>query len=246
MQVNLIDYTGYGTINPSRRAANLLIFTKSTRLQMNPSLMSDIESWDEDKIETELKYMADSIPSSWEFVSLTFLIEDVTRAFTHQLVRTRTASFAQQTMRVLDVSQGSGWKYGAGPTTENNKTYIETMKIIADSYKQMIAEGVNKEDARGILPTNILTNIVMKIDMRNFISMAHKRTSFRVQSEYRKIIGLMLIEVSKVYKWFYIFYRVNSAQAQTELSRMIQDNKSLSIQEKIDFYKKLDIIKGEM
>ena len=77
-------------------AIDLLLFTKSTRLQLTPGLMDEIRSWPEERKLNELRYMAKTVPSSWEFVDLIFSIEDVTRAFTHQLVRTRTASYAQQ------------------------------------------------------------------------------------------------------------------------------------------------------
>ena len=119
MEVKLIDYTGAGSEDPARHAANLLVFTKQTRLEMKPGLMTEIESWSEEDIYKELLYMANTIPSSWEFVEYKFLINDVTRAFTHQFVRTRTGSYAQQTMRVLNVN---GWTYGTGPSVESNET----------------------------------------------------------------------------------------------------------------------------
>ena len=49
--------------------------------------------------------MANTIPSSWEFVDYTFLVTGVSRAYTHQQVRTRAASYAQQTMRVLNMGE---------------------------------------------------------------------------------------------------------------------------------------------
>ncbi len=90
MKVSLISHTPH--------AAELLIFTKSTRLNMSPGLMDEIMSWSEDKKLAELEYMAATIPSSWEFVDYVFMIEGVSRAFTHQFVRSRNASYAQQTM----------------------------------------------------------------------------------------------------------------------------------------------------
>src|SRR4051812_12726429 len=122
MKVTLIDWTGCG--NPDEwHAANVLIFTKSTRLTMAPGLFKEIADWPTDKKLKELEYMANTIPSSWEFCDYTFMIEGVTRAFTHQFVRSRTWSFAQQTMQVLDVSTGPGWDYLTGPsiTDENVK-----------------------------------------------------------------------------------------------------------------------------
>ena len=86
-------------------AAELLLFTKSTRLTMAPSLLAEIHAWPQEKKLAELAYMANTIPSSWEFVDYVFLVEGVSRAYTHQQVRTRAASYAQQTMRVLSSLQ---------------------------------------------------------------------------------------------------------------------------------------------
>jgi thymidylate synthase ThyX len=53
-----------------------------------------------------LDYISKTIRSSWEFVDYTFQITGVTRAFTHQFVRTRTGSYAQQSQRSVDMSSG--------------------------------------------------------------------------------------------------------------------------------------------
>ena len=110
MKVTLIEYTGKG--RSPRAAAELMVFTKSTRLKMNPGLLQNIKAMTDDEINAELDYMAKTIPSSWEMVDYTFLIEGVTRAFTHQFVRTRNGSYARQTMRILHVS---GFSWSTGP-----------------------------------------------------------------------------------------------------------------------------------
>jgi thymidylate synthase ThyX len=79
MKVTLINYT--------HNAMDLLIFTKNTRLTMSPDRLEEIAKWPLERKWNELEYMANTIPSSWEFCDYTFMIEGVTRAFTHQLVR---------------------------------------------------------------------------------------------------------------------------------------------------------------
>lgn len=248
MKVTLFDYTGAGNIDPGSYAAAILLFTKSTRLEMSPGLLQTVKDTTyNDKIK-QLKEMADTNPGSWEFIDFSFLIEGVTRAFTHQLVRARTASYAQQTLRVLDVSEEKGWDYLTGPSIEsdkmNKKAYDETMSAIDLAYKLIIARGGKVEDARGLLPTNILTNICMKIDMRNFINLARKRQSMRVQDEFRRVIDLALIEVEKVYPWFYMFYKNDQMKAFNDLFIVILESKGLTSEEKTAIYKKLDIIKS--
>jgi flavin-dependent thymidylate synthase len=225
MKVTLIDYTGIGWPDPADRAANILIFSKNTRLNMTPDLIGDIEQWNNERKLEELTYMANTIPSSWEFVDYTFLIEGVTRAFTHQLVRTRTASFAQQTMRVLDVSEGPGWDYLTGPSIEHRALlemdYEAAMAVIAKTYKELIKNGATIEDARGILPTNILTNIVMKLNMRNFVDMVRKRSSSRTQGEYRDVLAAMKEAALAVHPWLKLFIERDADRAISDLEKII-------------------------
>ncbi|GAF67457.1 unnamed protein product, partial [marine sediment metagenome] len=44
-----------------------------------------------------------------EHASFTFFIDGVSRAFTHQLVRHRLASYTQQSMRYVDLSKETGY-----------------------------------------------------------------------------------------------------------------------------------------
>jgi thymidylate synthase (FAD) len=218
MDVKLIDYTGIGTPDPARHAANVLVFTKSTRLKMVPDLMGEIEAMSDSEIEEQLRYMANTIPSSWEFVNYTFLINGVTRAFTHQFVRTRTGSYAQQTMRVLDVE---GWQYGTGPTIESShdlsSRYAGCMSVINHAYRALIEHGAKIEDARGVLPTNILTNIVAKFDLRTLADTARKRASGRTQGEYREVMDAMKQAVIDVHPWATLFMERTFDTAAKEL-----------------------------
>jgi flavin-dependent thymidylate synthase len=223
MKVQLIDYTGAGHPNPARYAAERLVFTKNTRLEMKPGLLEEIGRWSDEAIDAELAYMANTIPSSWEFIDYTFLITDVTRAFTHQFVRTRTGSYAQQTMRVLDVE---GWTYGTGPSIEGKKNlkqvYDEAMGEIDGVYRWLIEQGAKIEDARGVLPTNIHTNIVAKFNLRTMADTARKRASSRTQGEYRSVMETMKSECIRVHPWVDKFFNRTFDVAAAELEEKIK------------------------
>jgi thymidylate synthase (FAD) len=212
-------------ISTTPDALELLIFTKNTRLTMSPGKLEGIMAWSKERKWNELEYMANTIPSSWEFVDYTFMIEGVTRAFTHQFVRTRTASFAQQTMRVLDVSQGKGWDYGTGPSIASRPdlkgNYAAAMEHIDRVYRWLIRDGAAIEDARGILPTNILTNIVMKINMRNFVELIYKRSGPRVQQEYRDVLDAMKASVLEIHPWMSLFICRTFDRAADDLDKEI-------------------------
>lgn len=225
MNVTLEDFTGSGHPDPSDYAATVLIFAKSTRLQMSPGLRQEIAGWPADKKRSELEYIANSIPAAWEFCDYTWLITDVPRSFTHQFVRTRTASFAQQTMRVLDVDKGPGWSYATGPTVashpERQRAYDHVMSIIAMGYRQLVNGGAAIEDARGVLPTDILTNILVKMNLRNFVELVRKRKSARVQLQYREVLDKMVETVRAVHPWVDFFLDRTFDRAADDLQKMI-------------------------
>ena len=194
MKVTLISHT--------QDAADLLLFTKNTRLTMSPGMLDEISNWPEEKKLVELEYMANTIPSSWEFVDYVFLVEGVSRAYTHQQVRTRAASYAQQTMRVLNMNEFDYVYTDRNLADEGAKRVIdEVLDTIKAGYKTLIDIGQPAEDARGILPTNIATNIVAKFNLRTFVDLAKARTGGRTQSEYQKVINAMVDEVLRVHPW---------------------------------------------
>ena len=129
----------------------------------------------------------------FEFASFTFDIMDVTRAFTHQLVRTRHASYMQESMR-FSVHRGELFSYLRDkPTLKGDaiEVYDETMKGIQEGYEALLDMGVSPEDARGVLPTDIFTSICMKVDYRNLLHMAEQRMCLQSQSEHRMFMDLV-------------------------------------------------------
>lgn len=242
MKIKLINCTGFG--NPNKMfAADLLIFTKSTRLNMTPDLMQEIQDMDYDAKMKELEYISQTIPSSWEFVDYTFLVQGVTRAFTHQIVRNRHGSYAQQTMRVLDVS---GFDYLAGPSLHNNddalSTYHAGMMDINSRYEYMIAMGAKVEDARGILPTNILTNIVIKLNLRTMAELAAKRASPRTQGEYREFLMTSCELIMEAHPWAELFLKNRKIGAAKWLDEFIESH--ASEEEKMQAIKMVDILRS--
>lgn len=248
MKVDLIEFTGKGygeagSQNEEWRAADIMIFTKHTRVEMSPDKLSEIEGWPVDKKMAELTYMANTIPSSWEFCDYTFMIRNVTRALTHQLVRARTISFAQQTMQILDMSQGAGWTYeeGDGIATDvgHHEVYKTTMETIAEGYKLMVGEGAKIDEARGILPTHIHTNIVMKCNLRSLVELIHKRESPRNLGEISRLMTALKASVLEVHPWASLFFDRTFDRAAKDLDKEIV-GLDLPIDRKRDLCKLVD------
>lgn len=198
MKVTLINYTA--------NAVDLLLFTKSTRLSMTPALMEKILDMPHGEKIAELEYIADTIPSSWEFVDYVFLVQGVSRAYTHQQVRTRSASYAQQSLRINDVGDFDYIHTLDKDEWSATRARIEVcLQRIKEIYRDSIMAGATIEDARGILPTNIATNIVCKFNLRTFAELVKARTGGRTQNEYQTVVKAMVDEVYKVHPWVGMF-----------------------------------------
>lgn len=195
-------------VNHTQNARQLLVFTKSTRLNLTTDLAEQIGEMTHEELQAELDYMVNTIKSSWEFVDFTFLIEGVSRGFTHQFVRNRLGSYAQQTMRILDVSN---FDYITGPSIASNpalqRQYDILMEQINAGYQNLIKCGAKIEDARGVLPTNIATNIICKFNLRALSQMMMSRASNRTQDEYRLVLDAMYSAVVEAESWTAQFLR---------------------------------------
>lgn len=202
MNVKLINYT--------QDAENLLLFTKYARLSPDADeAMSIIKGWDGERRESELSYISRTIESSWEFVNYVFYVSGVSRALTHQLVRTRAqsicghdVSFAQQSQRTVKLDHLDTVIPKA--VSENEKAtelWIVTLDQILEAQNKLEELGIATQDRRGLTPTNITTQIVVKFDLRTFSHMLEERLCTRAQGEIQEMAKLMMNEVIKVHPW---------------------------------------------
>ena len=201
MKVTLIDRT--------QDALELLLFTKNTRLQSGEG-MAEVRAWPEEKKLAELAYMRDTIKSSWEFVNYTFLIEGVSRAFTHQLVRTRTGHYAQESQRTVDVRE-NGVVTPDGLEAIHRTQFLAATDRAIENYCDMVDDGVPVQDARGALPIAISTSIIASFSLRTLHEMAIVRLCTRTQGEYQDVFRAMKAEVVAVHPWAEPFIRVGCA-----------------------------------
>ncbi|WP_163329164.1 FAD-dependent thymidylate synthase [Desulfurobacterium thermolithotrophum] len=127
----------------------------------------------------------------------TFLVDGISRACSHQLVRHRPASYSQQSQRYVAMKN---FPYVTPKSIENkkveikNKTYSydDVMKFIGEFYEMLVEEGVPKEDARFVLPNACTTRIVFTMNGEELIHFLRLRTCTRAQWEIRKVAIKML------------------------------------------------------
>lgn len=177
-------------------ALDLLLSTKNTRLKHE----SDPSEWPyEEKID-HLLYMRDTIKSSWEFVDYVFRISGVSRMFTHQLVRTRTGAYAQESRRAIDASGDLAVDLPF-IHPESKEEYDEAIRISKEFYNLMIHRGEQRQVARGVLTESLETSIIAKFNLRTLHDMAKVRMCVRAQSEYQDVFRAMREEVLRVHPW---------------------------------------------
>lgn len=220
MRVTLIYWTGYGS--GPWTAADLMIFTKNTRIKMAPDGLLAIHAWTPEKKIEELTYMANTIRSSWEFCDYVFLMEDVTRAFTHQLVRTRHASYAQQTQQILKIDAQSVEPPRGDLPEVTMDIWKNSVNDAARGYEGMLAAGATVEQARGVLPTNIRTNIVVKMNLRTVVEVFGQRISPRNLSEYSEVAREMRACILRVHPWATVFLEQSTDRYLEELDGILK------------------------
>jgi thymidylate synthase (FAD) len=126
--------------------------------------------------------------SPLEFADAVFEILG-SRAFTHQLVRHRLASYAQESQRHVKIKDLS---YFVIPKTIKNnkealKIFKKSLKEIFNSYESLIQLGIPKEDARYILPNATMSRIFVKMNFRAWRHFLKLRCDTSAQWEIRDI-----------------------------------------------------------
>lgn len=156
-----------------------------------------------------------------ESVNFQFRITGVTRGFTHQLVRQRTAAYSQESTRF---AVKSGVPVGLPPSLKDTKSVDEravelsikfpmwpmedclelasdgtTGKVhwrdkwdeavgkVAEVYNYLVNDGMPAEDARGLLPTNLLTQVNYHTSLRGLQDHSGLRLCTQAQFEWREV-----------------------------------------------------------
>lgn len=139
-----------------------------------------------------------ALKAGLEFIDFHFLLEGVTRGFTHQLVRQRTAVYVQESMRFAvkeDASEAVALPpslVGLKEDDPRRRVWDAAVKRVGWSYNALVESGVPAEDARGLLPTNITTRVHYKTNLRNLAEQAGVRLCTQAQFEWRQVwIGII-------------------------------------------------------
>lgn len=146
------------------------------------------ELTDEDREWAWEQANATHLKAPLEAVDLHFMVEGVTRAFTHQMVRQRTAVYAQESLRFA-VKEDIAAR--PGPVIDSNRDvrriWEKQVERTWDAYRALVANGVPAEEARGLLPHDTLTRLNYKTNLRNLVDHLGNRLCTQAQFEWRMV-----------------------------------------------------------
>jgi len=141
--------------------------------------------------------------STIEHIQVSFAINNISRACSHQLVRHRHMSFSQKSQRY--VKEKGQFEYIIPPTVEANAEltakFNDFMSKISDFYQELTEAGIPAEDARFVLPNATVTSMVASLNLRELIHLANLRLCTRAQKEIRILVLKMCNELLKQEPW---------------------------------------------
>ncbi len=129
--------------------------------------------------------------------TFTFLIDGISRACSHQLVRHRPASYSQQSQRYVSMKN---FPYVEPQSLKGKEVEIEgrkysfgdIMELLGEAYEGFVEGGAPKEDARFVLPNACSTRIVVTMNGEEMVHFLRLRTCSRAQWEIRELAVEML------------------------------------------------------
>ncbi len=125
-----------------------------------------------------------------EFASMT--VKFVTdRGVSHELVRHRLCSFAQESTRYCSYKDGCSFVRPADWymwTTEQQQLWVIAMTQSEEIYEKMLDNGMSPQDARSVLPNSLKTEIVVKANFREWSHIIELRTSNKAHPDMRATI----------------------------------------------------------
>ena len=141
--------------------------------------------------------------STIEHIQVSFAINNISRACSHQLVRHRHMSFSQKSQRY--VKEKGQFDYLTPNTIEKNeelnKKFDEFMAKVSEFYLELTEAGIPAEDARAVLPNAASTSMVASLNLREMIHLANLRLCTRAQTEIRILVKRMCDELVKEEPW---------------------------------------------
>ena len=134
-------------------------------------------------------------------LSVKFIVD---RGVSHELVRHRIASFAQESTRYCNYSKD---KFDNGVTfikpfffeegTQNYNEWVYAMDVAEKSYLQMLKDGATPQEARSVLPNSTKTEITITANYREWRNFFKLRTAKVAHPQMQEVTRPLLKELKE-------------------------------------------------
>ena len=141
------------------------------------------------------------------------------RGVTHELVRHRVASYTQESTRYCNYSKGKfnseitviePFFFGDPDISRVYAIWEDSCRKAETSYLELLAYGAKAQEARGVLPNSLKTEIVVTANVREWRHICTLRTSKEAHPQIRQIICPLLSEFRK--RWPVLFDDVGDVE----------------------------------
>lgn len=201
------------------------VLSKAQRATIGISL----ETPDDDNRDWE-EMLQGGLQTALESQVVVFEVSGVSRACTHQLVRTRKAAFHQQSMRASF--------YGNQPETrvpesiwrlpeEVKALYMDAIRACHEAYKAACDADVSYQDARYILPEGTTNYILLEYPLRVFIETFAYRGCFMFQWEIVSVMQAARDILVEMYPWLEPYIKISCEKTKGALDgpKSLQEQK---------------------
>ena len=139
------------------------------------------------------------------------------RGVTHEIVRHRLASYSQESTRYcnytsdkfdnqiscVDPATGFGYDMDSGADRKKREIWERAMEAAERYYFELIQAGAKPEEARGVLPNALKTEIVMTMDLREWRHFLRLRSGRGAHPQMAEIAKMIRAEFTARYPVFF-------------------------------------------
>lgn len=155
--------------------------------------------------------MKGGLQTALEDIRIAFAVYRVSRASTHQIVRSRRAAFHQQSMRAHYYGERPGFKMPESVWIKDGarEAFLEAMVAAHRAYSIACAHGVSYQDARYILPEGTENFIMCEYSLAEFINVYAYRACSMFQWEIVYIVRRMREKLLEKHPWLEPYIKIS-------------------------------------
>ena len=122
------------------------------------------------------------------------------RGVSHEIVRHRIGSYTQESTRYCNYAKDNGWslqfiapQFADDADNTKKRIWISQMMDAEYAYRRLINLGASPQEARGVLPTSLKTEIIVTYNLRQWRHFIKLRTGVRAHPQMQTVARKCLL-----------------------------------------------------